>query len=176
MSTRIETTPARAGSNLSVAAPADDVDRRRGRALKVTAAVTIGSVALLVDLLLVGHTKGGEIWGLLTAVSASISGVLSLLYLARRGHNRAARLTLIGLWAMVAFFGFGGYNDHRAPVRAESVDARPRPPLAPLTFTAFGIAGGAALHYVTRKAKSPSAGPARRTAITTTATDTKPVA
>jgi len=127
--------------------------RNRGRALKLTAAITIGSLVLLADLLLAGHTKGEEIWGVLVAASAAFVGVLSFAYLATSRRSRAARIGIILLWGTVAFFGYGGYNDHRFAIRPDSVDQRPRPPLAPLTFTAFGIAGAVALHKGSKGAR-----------------------
>jgi peptidoglycan/LPS O-acetylase OafA/YrhL len=116
--------------------------RARRRAMYVTAVVSIASFALLVDLLMANHTTGEEIWGPLTAAAGTLVGLLSLAYLAVRGRSRAARYLLYALWVMVAFFGFGGYNDHRLPRAADTVtDQRQRPPLAPLVFTGLGIAG-----------------------------------
>ena len=117
----------------------------RGRALLVTSVVTLGSLAMLGDLLLVGHTNGEEIWGVVTAAVAALTGVLSLVVLLRRSRSRAARFGLIALWLTVAFFGFGGYNSHRLPLPDGTTDGRPRPPLAPLVFTGFGIAGALAV-------------------------------
>ena len=63
-----------------------------------------------------------------------------------RGRSRAARIVLYALWVLVAFFGYGGYNDHRLPRPADTItDQRQRPPLAPLVFTGLGIAGAVAL-------------------------------
>jgi hypothetical protein len=128
--------------------------RNRSRALKVTAAITLGSLALLADLILVGHTKGEEIWGVLVAASSVLVGTLSFVYLATSRRSRAARIGIILLWGTVAFFGYGGYNDHRLPRPADTIsDQRTRPPLAPLTFTAFGIAGAIALHKGSKGAR-----------------------
>ena len=117
----------------------------RRRAELVIAVVTLGCLALLVDLLLVGHTRGEEIWGVGTALGGVLVGVLSLILLIRRSSNRAARIGLLALWLMVAFFGFGGYNSHRLAIPQGATDPRRRPPLAPLIFTGFGIAGALAL-------------------------------
>jgi hypothetical protein len=112
----------------------------------VTAGITLGSFALLVDLLLVGHTVGEEIWGPVTAAAGTVVGLLSMVYLAMGGRSRVARIGLYALWVMVAFFGFGGYNDHRLPRAADTVtDQRERPPLAPLAFTGLAIVGAVAL-------------------------------
>jgi len=120
--------------------------RTRRRALIVMAGITVGSLALLVDLLLAGHTVGEEIWGPVTALAGTVVGLLSLAYLAMGGRSRVARIVLYTLWAMVAFFGIGGYNDHRLPRPADTItDQRERPPLAPLAFTGIAIVGAVAL-------------------------------
>lgn len=113
----------------------------RRRAVLVITVVTLGCLGLLGDLLVVGHTTGEEIWGVVTALSGVLIGVLSLVFLIRRSRNRAARIGLVALWLTVAFLGFGGYNSHRLPVPEGMSEQRPRPPLAPLIFTGFGIAG-----------------------------------
>lgn len=117
----------------------------RRRAPLVITVVTLGCLGLLGDLLMVGHTRGEEIWGVVTALSGVLVGVLSLAFLIRRSRNRVARIGLIALWLTVAFFGFGGYNSHRLPLPEGMSDQRPRPPLAPLIFTGFGIAGALAV-------------------------------
>jgi peptidoglycan/LPS O-acetylase OafA/YrhL len=117
----------------------------RRRALLVISAVTLGCLGLLGDLLLVGHTRGEEIWGVATALIGALVGVLSLAFLIRRSRNRVARIGLVALWLTVAFFGFGGYNSHRLPLPDGMSEERPRPPLAPLIFTGFGIAGALAV-------------------------------
>ena len=113
----------------------------RGRALLAIALVTLGSLGLLGDLLLVGHTSGEEIWGVATALGGVLVGVLSLIFLFRRGRNRLARIGLIALWLTIAFFGIGGYNSHRLPLPEGTTDQRPRPPLSPLIFTGLGVVG-----------------------------------
>jgi hypothetical protein len=125
-------------------------DRSRRRAMRVTAVIAVASFALLVDLLLVRHTVGEEIWGPITAAMAALVAGLSLAFLATRGRNRAARIVLIALWLTVAFFGFGGYNSHRLALPEGTVDSRTRPPLAPLIFTGLGIAGALSLRSGTK--------------------------
>ena len=120
-------------------------DRLRRRPAVVTAVIAIASAGLMVDLLLVGHTSGEELWGPVTAALGAVVGALSLAFLVHGGRSRAARYAIYALWLTVAFFGFGGYNDHRLPVPASVVDDRPRPPLAPLVFTGLGIAGALSL-------------------------------
>jgi hypothetical protein len=121
------------------------VGTTRRRALLVITMVTVGCLVLLGDLLMVGHTRGEEIWGVATALSGVLIGALSLTFLIRHGRSRFARLGLIALWLTVAFFGLGGYNSHRLPLPDGTVDPRPRPPVAPLVFTGFGIAGALAV-------------------------------
>ena len=149
MATFTRATTAQAGDRSTAAAPTRPEatrDRAHRRALSVTAAITLGSLVLLVDLLLVGHTTGEEIWGPVTAAIATAVGLLSLVFLASGSRNRAARIVLYMLWALVAFFGFGGYNDHRLPRPADTItDQRQRPPLAPLVFSGLGIAGAVVL-------------------------------
>ena len=117
----------------------------RRRAVFVVGVVTLGCLALLLDLLAVGHTSGDEIWGPITALTGVLIGVLSLIHLVTGSRSRAARIALLILWLMVAFFGFGGYNSHRLALAQGVSDPRPRPPLAPLIFTGLGIAGAIAL-------------------------------
>jgi amino acid permease len=145
MSTFTQATPALAGDRSGTVAPDATGGRARRRAMRVTTVITLVSLALLADLLLVRHTLGEEIWGPITAALAALTGLLSLAYLAVRGRNRAARVALYALFATVAFFGFGGYNDHRLALPEGTIDTRPRPPLAPLLFTGMGIAGAVVL-------------------------------
>jgi hypothetical protein len=135
-----------AGASLAPARTGGPRARSRRRAMVIVGAVALGSFALFVDLLLVGHTVGEEIWGPVTAITGTVVGILSLAYLTVRSRSRAARIALYGLWALVAFFGFGGYNDHRLPQPADTItDQRERPPLAPLAFTGLAVAGAVAL-------------------------------
>ena len=131
------------------------LSQRRRRAAVATAVVTVLALGLLVDLLLVNHTIGEEIWGPIVASAALAVGVFSLVYLAADGRSRGIRFALLAFWAAVAFLGYGGYNDHRLPRPADTLtDQRPRPPLAPLAFTVLGIVGGAALFLGSRDKKS----------------------
>jgi len=146
MSSSTRAAPTTAGTLTTPARSGETRARTRRRALTVTAGITVGSLALLVDLLLVGHTTGEEIWGPVTAIAGTAVGLLSLAYLSMGGRSRVARIALYALWGMVAFFGFGGYNDHRLPRPADTItDQRERPPLAPLAFTGLAIVGAVAL-------------------------------
>jgi peptidoglycan/LPS O-acetylase OafA/YrhL len=146
MSSSTRAVPATTGTSLASARSVMTRSRVRRRALMLTAALTVGSFALFVDLLMAGHTVGEEVWGPVTAIAGTVVGLLSLAYLAMGGRRRAARILLYALWAVVAFFGFGGYNDHRLPRPADTItDQRERPPLAPLAFTGIAIVGAFAL-------------------------------
>lgn len=138
-----------AGSSVA-ATPAAALQRARTRAMYATTAITLVATGLLVDLLLVGHFDGDQVWGPITAAMAAGTGALSLLVLFVRGRNRAVRYALIATWLTVAFFGFGGYNSHRLPVPDGTVESRPRPPLAPLMFTGIGLAGAYVLRSGTK--------------------------
>ena len=153
MSTISHATPATAGTRCAPSAPGATRDRARRRAMYVTGALTVASLALLADLLLVRHTTGGEVWGPITAALALLTGALSSGFLAKGGRSRAVRIGLIALWLTVAFFGFGGYNDHRLAPRPDAVDQLPRPPLAPLVFTGIGLAGAVVLRSGTKGTK-----------------------
>lgn len=117
----------------------------RRRAVIVTAVVTLASIGLAGDLLIVGHTIGEEVWGVATAIGSAGAGGLSLAYLLRRSRYRPARIALLTLWLTVGLLGLAGLNSHRLPVREGASDPRPRPPLAPLVFTGFAIAGALAV-------------------------------
>ncbi len=155
MSTSIRSGPVPAGIDPAAVRAGATGDRRRRLAMRATAAITAGCLVVLAMMLANRHTTGEEIWGVLVAVSGAIVGGLSLAYLATSRRSRAARFGLIALWATVAFFGYGGYNDHRLPRPADTMsDQRDRPPLAPLIFTAWGIAGAVALQIGPRRTEN----------------------
>ena len=150
MSTHSPLAPVLTSARAGPVRPTTATDRARRRALIATGLLTLGSGGLLVDLVLVGHLNGGEIWGLITAAGAVLVGALSLAFLAVRGRNRVVQIGLIALWLTIAFFGFGGYNSHRMALPEGTVDSRPRPPLAPLVFSGIGIAGALFLRSGTK--------------------------
>ncbi len=150
MSSISQANPVTAGARATPATSDAARDRARRRAMRITTGITIVSLALLVDLLLVNHTTGEEIWGPITAAMTALTAGLSLVFLAVRGRSRLARFALYALFATVAFFGFGGYNSHRLAGPEGTVDSRPRPPLAPLMFTGMGIVGAVILRSGTK--------------------------
>ena len=141
-----------AGSSVA-ATPAAALQRARTRAMYATTAITLVATGLLVDLLLVGHFDGDQVWGPITAAMAAGTGALSLLVLFVRGRNRAVRYALIATWLTVAFFGFGGYNSHRLYANG-AAGTESAPPLAPLMFTGMGIAGALVLRSGTKGQRS----------------------
>jgi hypothetical protein len=146
MSSVLHAAPAPAGTGPAATEARRLRARFHRRAVIATAGVTIASLALLADLLLVGHTVGEELWGPVSAAIAAGVGLLSLAYLAARGRSRVARGLLYALWVFVAFLGVGGYNDHRLPRPADTItDQRERPPLAPLAFVGLAVVGAVAL-------------------------------
>jgi flavodoxin len=139
MSTPTSAVPTKTGIRPTGARSDATRDRTRRRALIHDDRGHPGVYCLLIDLLLVDHTTGGEIWGAVTAAGGSVVGLLSLGFMAARGRIPVVRFGLIALWLVIEFFGFGGYNSHRLPLPADAVtDQRPRPPLAPSSSASPG--------------------------------------
>jgi hypothetical protein len=130
------------------------LDRQRV-ALAMTAMVTLGCLAVLILLLSVDHTVGGEVDGPEVAIFGIVVGILSLILLAAPGRHRFMLGALLVLWTLLAIGGIDGYEQHSKAVTAATVDQRPRPPLAPLVFTAFGIVGASALIVSSRRIRRP---------------------
>ena len=126
--------------------------------LAMTTVVTLGCLAVLVLLLSVNHTAGGEVDGPEVALFGIIVGILSLVSLAVPGRHRSVLAALLVLWTFLAISGVAGYTEHSKAVTPASADQRPRPPLAPLVFTAFGIVGGGALIMAYRGTSRPESG------------------
>jgi len=111
-------------------------------------AATIGALAVvawsIIELVSLAwrHTVGPELYGVLVAAVAVGAAVLGLVAL--RSSRRRGRLAILALvvWAVVAIGGIGGVAAHMiGPSGHGPADPRPRPPLAPLAFTAMGVAG-----------------------------------
>jgi len=117
-------------------------------ALIVAVLVLAWSIKELISLLLV-HTTGPELYGVLVAALAAGSGVLSVALLWAAGPPRWAIWAVVVLWIIVAVGGMAGTLAHViGPVAGHGpVDLRPRPVAAPLIFTALGFLGGGALLY-----------------------------
>jgi peptidoglycan/LPS O-acetylase OafA/YrhL len=123
-------------------------DRARRRATWFTALITVISVWEAADLLMMGHTKGWAIFGPVTAALAAVAGVVSLAYLTMRARRRVATIGLVALWLFVALAGYEGFSAHRHAITL-GADTQP-PAVAPLLFTALGIAGATVLRYGTK--------------------------
>jgi hypothetical protein len=121
---------------------------RSAAALVVAVLVLAWSIKELIGLLLV-HTTGPEIYGVLVATLAAVSGFLSVVLLWTARPPRWATWAVVALWAVVAVGGMAGTLAHViGPVAGHGpVDLRPRPVAAPLIFTALGLLGGGALLY-----------------------------
>jgi hypothetical protein len=117
-------------------------------ALVVAVLVLAWSINELISLLLV-HTTGPELYGVLVAAFAAVSGVLSVVLLWAARPPRWAIWTVVVLWIIVAVGGMAGTLAHViGPVAGHGpVDLRPRPVAAPLIFTVLGFLGGGALLY-----------------------------
>ena len=137
----------RAASPPRSAASTASRDRTRQRvALLATVVIAVWSVVELIDLG-IKHTTGAEIYGPLAAVLAIAASVASLLLLGSSRPHTILTFAVLALWAVIALAGIAGTVIHAVgPVLGHGpVDLRPRPLLAPLIFTTFGLVGAAAL-------------------------------
>jgi FtsH-binding integral membrane protein len=100
------------------------------------------------------HTVGAETYGLLVAGLAVVAGILSLGLVRSPQQRGIAIAAVLVLWAIVALGGLAGTYYHIVGVSPEysPIDPRPRPVLAPLVFTLYGIVGGSALFFGSRAA------------------------
>jgi hypothetical protein len=128
---------------------------RRRVPLAITTVVSLGCLAVLLLLLSVNHTAGGEVDGPEVALFGIIIGILSFVSLAVPGRRRVVLAALLVLWTFLAISGVAGYTEHSKAVTPASADQRQRPPLAPLVFTAFGIVGAGALILAYRGPSRP---------------------
>jgi len=120
---------------------------RRRIALVMAFLATAWSAVELGGLVVVDHTTGPEIYGLLVAALAVASGALTTVLLASsEARPWLVVLVLLG-WAVVAIGGVGGTIAHIVGpgVGHGPIDPRERPIGAPLVFTAIGLMGSAAL-------------------------------
>jgi hypothetical protein len=120
----------------------------------VVAIVVLGWSIVELTNLVVTHTTGPELYGVLVAALAVGAGVVNLVLL-RSSHGRLwVTVAVLFVWAVVAFGGVAGTLAHIVgPVPGHGpVDLRPRPVAAPLVFTLLGLVGGAALFLGQRAA------------------------
>lgn len=105
--------------------------------------------------LVLNHTVGPEIYGVLVAVLSVIAAAASLAVIWSDRRRPITMALLLVLWAIVTLGGVAGTYYHIVGVAPEygPVDPRPRPAGAPLVYIALGLAGGAALVQAQRIAK-----------------------
>jgi len=121
-------------------------ERSRPRAtLYLSVLVMLWSFAELANLV-VKHTTGPELYGVLAAAIASAAGIATVALLRPRG-NLVAVVIVLAVWAFVALAGIAGTVAHivGAPIGEGPIDPRPRPVAAPLVFTLLACLDGAAL-------------------------------
>ncbi len=119
---------------------------RRWFPIIVVAFATAGCLMLLAEFALSNHTIADERIGLAIGVLGVAVGIASLVFL-RQGGSRTVGNVLIAVWVLIALGGLVGFAQHLEGPEAgpsEAVDTRPRPPLAPLSFTGLGLIGAAA--------------------------------
>ena len=106
------------------------------------------SIYYTVTLAVIHHT-GPELYGLLTAVLATVAGSSNLALLRSPRVRVIATGAVLVLWAIVALGGIAGTIAHIVgPVPGHGpIDLRPRPIAAPLVFTLLGSVGAAALAF-----------------------------
>lgn len=154
MSTFSDTTRTANDDRLAAAATTDQAGGGLRRWLSLLAAVAAlaWSGVELVGLVL-NHTAGPELYGVLVAALAVAAGTMSSLLLAAGKRRLWWTGATLALWLVVAIGGVGGTVAHivgPAPGHG-SIDPRERPIAAPLVFTGIGLVGGAALFYGQRK-------------------------
>lgn len=105
--------------------------------------------------LALAHTTGPEMYGLLTAVLATVAAAANLALLRSSRMPVVVVGAVLVLWAVVALGGLAGTIAHLVgPVPGHGpIDLRPRPIAAPLVFTLLGLVGGVAL-FLGRRATS----------------------
>lgn len=114
----------------------------------VTVVVLVWSTGELIDLAS-KHTIGPEVYGVAVAAVTVVAGVLSLALLWSTRRRALATTAVLVLWAVIAIGGVAGMVAHVVgPGSGHGpVDTRPRPILAPLTFTTLALLGGVTLFY-----------------------------
>jgi hypothetical protein len=153
MSELVEATEAVARGPSPTVARAESGFRWRRRIAIGAAAVVLGWSIVELASLVVAHTTGAELYGVLVAGLAVTAGIASLVLLRTSDRRLWATIAVLTLWAVVALGGFAGVAAHVVgPVAGHGpVDARPRPIAAPLIFTALGLVGSAALWFGQRR-------------------------
>jgi hypothetical protein len=107
------------------------------------------------------HTIGAESYALLVAGLAVAAGILSLGLVLSPQKWAIATIAVLVVWGIVALGGIAGTYYHIVGVAPEysPIDPRPRPALAPLVFTLYGLIGGSALFFGSRTANRRARNP-----------------
>jgi hypothetical protein len=116
---------------------------------QLLSAVVLGWSIYYTVILAVVHNSGPELYGVLTAVLATMAASSNLALLRSRRVRVLVTAAVLVLWAVVAFGGIAGTIAHLVgPVPGHGpIDLRPRPIAAPLVFTLLGSVGAAALVF-----------------------------
>ena len=114
---------------------------------QLMSAVVLGWSIYYTVTLVVTHTTGSELYGVLTASLATGAAVSNLALLRSPRVRVIATGAVLVLWAVIVLGGIAGTIAHIVgPVPGHGpVDLRPRPIAAPLVFTLLGSVGAAAL-------------------------------
>ena len=99
--------------------------------------------------LAVVHNSGPQLYGVLTAVLATVAAASNLALLRSPRVRVVVTGAVVVLWVVVVLGGIAGTIAHIVgPVPGHGpVDLRPRPIAAPLVFTLLGSVGAAALVF-----------------------------
>jgi hypothetical protein len=116
------------------------------RSLAVSVVVLGWSLVETMNLVVV-HTTGPEIYGVLTAALGTVAAAANVGLLRSPRVRLIATAIVLVMWAVVAFGGLAGTVAHIVgPVPGHGpIDLRPRPVAAPLVFTLLGFVGAASL-------------------------------
>jgi len=116
---------------------------------QVMSAVVLGWSIYYTVTLAVVHTTGPELYGVMTAVLATVAASSNLVLLRSPRIRVIATGAVIVLWTVVVLGGIAGTIAHLVgPLPGHGpIDLRPRPIAAPLVFTLLGSIGAAALFF-----------------------------
>ena len=125
------------------------LEDHRGPPVRLMSTVALGWSIYYTVTLAVIHNSGPELYGLLTAVLATVAASSNLALLRSPRVRVIVTGAVIVLWVVVALGGIAGTIAHLVgPVPGHGpIDLRPRPIAAPLVFTLLGSVGAAALAF-----------------------------
>ena len=116
---------------------------------ELMSAVVLGWSVYYAVTLTVVHNTGPELYGVLTAVLATVAAGSNLALLRSPRVRVLVTGVVLVLWVVVALGGIAGTIAYLlGPVPGHGpIDLRPRPIAAPLVFTLLGSVGAAALVF-----------------------------